>query len=78
MLNKIEDHNDLLKESLNGAILMANKAKANEYLAKRKMLAENASMAEEINTIKERLSGLEEMKSDMADIKSLLQQLARK
>lgn len=78
MLNKIEDREDLLKESMNGAILMANKAKANEYLAKRRMLAENASMVEEINTIKERLNGLEEMKTDMADIKSLLQQIARK
>lgn len=78
MLTKIENQEGLLKETINGAILMSDKNKANEYLAKRKMLAENLSMAQEINTIKERLNGLEELKNDVADIKSLLQQLARK
>ena len=76
MLNKIEEHKGLLKESYNGAILMDNKTKANEYLAKRKALAETAILAKEINTLKERLDGLEEIKNDMADIKNLLQQLA--
>ena len=51
-------------------------AKANEYMVKRKTLENDHRMESEINTIKERLDDIEKVKNDLADIKSLLQQLA--
>lgn len=75
-LNKVKDHEDLVKDKKSGAILLADHIKANEYMHKKKSIHNDAAMAKEINTIKERLSGLEKLQEDMTDIKSLLQQIA--
>lgn len=75
-LNKVKDHEHLLKDRKSGAVLLSSQAKANEYLLKKKSIQNEVAMAKEINTIKERLSGLEKLQEDMTDIKSLLQQIA--
>lgn len=75
MLNKVKDHADLLKDKKSGAVLLADHIKANEYALKKKTLKNDADMAKEINNIKERLSGLEQIQTDMSDIKLLLQQM---
>lgn len=75
-LNKVKDHVDLVKDAKNGAILLADHVKANEYLLKKKTLQNDVAMSKEINTIKERLSGLEKLQDDVSDIKTLLQQIA--
>jgi hypothetical protein len=64
-LFKVKGHQELRKDPKTGAILLSDKAKANEYLTKRKVFENDAAITAEINTLKE----------DMKDIKSLLQQL---
>lgn len=74
--DKVKDHEGLVKDRQSGAILLANHAKANEYLAKKRALTETADLKREINTIKERLDDIETVKNDVSDIKALLQQIA--
>lgn len=73
---RITDHEELIKDVKTGAVLLSNHATANEYNMKRKSLEDARRMASEINTIKERLGSLETVKDDLADIKSLLKQIA--
>jgi len=76
MLNRVKDHADLLKDRKSGAILLNDKALANDYLAKKQVFQNDATISNEINTIKEKLQDLEGLKSDIDQIKSLLQQIA--
>jgi len=73
---KIKDHEGLVKDKHSGAILLSNHAKANEYLNKKKAIEDGRKMASEINTIKERLDGIEKMQDELSDIKSILLKLA--
>lgn len=75
-LAKIKGHEGLVKDQVSGAILLTNKAKANEYLSKKRTYEETQDLKNEINTIKERLDDIETVKNDVSDIKALLQQLA--
>lgn len=77
IVDKVKDHEGLVKDRQSGAILMANHAKAAEYLNKKRELLQQTEIRNEINTIKERLDGLEDMKSDVSEIKNLLQKLAK-
>ena len=77
-LNKIKDHEGLLKDSRNGAILLANHAKANEYNMKKQAIADTKRMSSEINTIKEKLEEIDGVKSELSEIKQLLLQISRK
>lgn len=77
IVDKVKDYEDLVKDRQSGAILMSNHSKAAEYLNKRKEIQKQHEMRSEINVIKERLSGLEEMKSDVSQIKNLLEKLAK-
>lgn len=74
--DKVKDYEGLVKDRQSGAILLANHAKANEYLAKKRALTETAELKREINTIKERLDDIDKVKNDVSDIKALLQQIA--
>lgn len=73
-LFKVKGHQELRKDSRTGALLLSDKNKANEYLTKRRVFENDAAMGAEINTLKESVSDL---KSDMDDIKKMLQQLIR-
>mgnify|MGYP003341969602 CR=1 FL=1 len=75
-LYKVKDHDHLAKDMSSGAVLLTNHSRANEYLAKRKAIEQSMAMEKEINTIKNRLAGLEKLQDDVSDIKSLLQQIA--
>lgn len=75
-LNKVKDHEGLLKDSKTGAILLANHAMANEYNMKKRAIEDSKRMASEINNIKEKLGEIEQVKSDLSEIKSLLLQIA--
>jgi hypothetical protein len=75
ILFKIEGHDDLVKDKNSGAILLNNKATANEYLAKKKMFDSTRQVKDEINTIKDKLSEIDTIKNDMADIKELLKRI---
>lgn len=75
-LYKVKDHDGLLKDSKTGAVLLANHMKANEYNMKKQAIEDTKRMANEINTIKEKLGEIDEVKSDLSEIKSLLLQIA--
>jgi hypothetical protein len=77
IVDKVKDYEGLVKDRQSGAILMTNHSKAAEYLNKKKEIQQQHEMRNEINTIKERLDGLDEMKSDVSQIKSLLEKLAK-
>lgn len=75
-LYKVKEHDDLLKDSKTGAVLLANHAKANEYNMKKQAIADSKRMSSEINTIKEKLGEIEEIKTELTEIKTLLLQIA--
>jgi hypothetical protein len=77
IVDKVKDYEGLVKDRQSGAILMTNHSKAAEYLNKKKEIQQQHEIRNEINTIKERLDDIEQMKSDMSDIKSLLEKLAK-
>lgn len=73
-LFKVKGHQELRKDSKTGALLLSDKTKANEYFTKRKVFENDAAMGTEINNLKESFNDL---KSDMDQIKNMLQQLIR-
>jgi hypothetical protein len=75
--DKVKDYDGLVKDRHSGAILLANHAKANEYLAKKRSIQSEIEMRSEINTLNERLNDLETVKNDVSEIKALLQKLAK-
>jgi hypothetical protein len=77
IVDKVKDYEGLVKDRQSGAILMTNHSKAAEYLNKKKEIQQQHEIRNEINTIKERLDDIEQMKSDMSDIKNLLEKLAK-
>jgi len=76
-LVKIEEHEDLRKDTKTGAILLADHNIANEYKSKKDMLNNVRGVNSEINSIKEKLSELDSLKDDMREIKELLRGLAK-
>lgn len=77
IVDKVKDYEGLVKDRQSGAILMSSQSKAAEYLNKKKEIQQQHEIRNEINTIKERLDGLDEMKSDVTQIKNLLEKLAK-
>jgi|LakMenEpi03Aug12_release.lakeMendotaPanAssembly.Ray.scaffolds.fasta_scaffold264328_2 hypothetical protein len=77
IVDKVKDHEGLVKDRQSGAILMASHSQAAEYLNKKKQIQQQHEIRNEINTIKERLEGLENIQSDVSEIKNLLQKLAK-
>lgn len=75
-LLKVKDREDIVKDKKSGAILLNDIGKANEYLLKKKTLENDHRLEDEINTIKERLNDIDKVKNELADIKSLLLQIA--
>jgi hypothetical protein len=68
MYARIENENSFLKNVRNGALINNDIAGLKEYKNKRESLNKMNTITEEINT----------MKSEMSEIKSLLQQLVNK
>lgn len=73
---RVRDREDIVKDRKSGAILLNDIDKANEYLLKKKTLEKNHRLEDEINTIKDRLNDIDKVKNELADIKSLLLQIA--
>ena len=70
---KIKDHAGLVKDPKNGAILLADKTKADEYAARKNMMRTNNDMKTELNTLK---ADVESVKNGLSEIKELLTKLA--
>ena len=72
---KIEDHDEIVKDSRSGAILTVDASANEEYLAKRAMIMGNKTAQAEINNLKEEMNTI---KSDINEIKELLLRIASK
>ena len=53
IVDKVKDHEGLVKDRQSGAILMASHSQAAEYLNKKKQIQQQHEIRNEINTIKE-------------------------
>jgi hypothetical protein len=67
MYAKIKNYDGHLKDTNSGAILNNDRATADEYLAKKKMMMTSKNVQDEIN----------DLKKDMAEIKELLKGLIK-
>ena len=76
-LAKVEEHEELLKDTTSGAILLSDRNVMNEYKAKKNMMKNVRDVSHEINTIKEKLSEIDSIRNDMQEIKELLRGLSR-
>ena len=74
---KIEDNKLLLRDKKSNAILNIDRKTADDYRAKVQMLKQTQQQKDEINIIKEKLSEVDQIKSDLAEIKNLLKGLLK-
>lgn len=77
-LYKIKDHENIVKDRNSGAILFSDRGAADEYRAKKAMLQRTRDMNEEINTLKEQVSKIDKVESDVQEIKEMLQRILSK
>lgn len=77
-LYKVKDHDDLIKDKSSGAVLLTDRGAADEYRAKKAMLQKNRDMSLEINSLKEKVAKIDQVESDLKDIKELLQRIVNK
>lgn len=76
-LAKIEEHEELRKDVHTGAILLSDRNIANEYKTKKNMMRSVRDVNVEINSIKEKLSEIDNLRTDMQEIKELLRGLTK-
>lgn len=76
-LVKIEEHEELRKDTNNGAILLSDRGVVNEYKTRKAMMNNVRDVSVEINNIKQKLSELDSVKTDMQEIKELLKGLTK-
>lgn len=75
-LHRVTGYDDLRKDPKSGAILLSDHAAADRYMARKRHAEREKLMADEINSIKDKLEDFENVKSELSDIKALLQQIA--
>jgi hypothetical protein len=78
MLVKVEGHPELRKDIESGAVLQVDTSARDEYLRKRDLINSTKRNQEEIAAIKEKLGEIDNVKSDLQDIKNLLKELVTK
>lgn len=77
-LYKVKDHDDLIKDKSSGAVLFSDKSAADDYRAKKAMLQKNRDMSSEINSLKEKVAKIDQVESDLKEIKELLNRIVNK
>lgn len=77
-LYKIKDHDDLIKDKSSGAVLLSDRSAIDEYRAKKAMFQTKRDMDSEINNLKEKVAKIDNLESDLKDIKELLQRIVNK
>lgn len=75
---QIEGRSHLMRDVNSKAILNTDLRALNEYQLKKKMIITMEQNESEINNIKERLSKIDSLESDLKDIKVLLQRIINK
>ena len=74
---RIREHDELRKDMNSGAILLSDTHPMDEYKNKKAVMQSMRDVSSEINTIKDRLSKVDKLESDMQEIKELLRGLAK-
>jgi hypothetical protein len=75
---QIEGKSNLVRDINSKALLNTDVRSLNEYQLKKKMMISMEQNESEINSIKERLSKIDSLESDLKDIKALLQRIINK
>lgn len=75
---QIEGKSNLVRDTHSKALLNTDLRALNEYQLKKKMMTTVQQNESEINNIKERLSKIDSLESDLKDIKALLQRIINK
>jgi hypothetical protein len=75
---QIEGKSNLVRDINSKALLNTDVRSLNEYQLKKKMMISMEQNESEINSIKERLSKIDSLESDLKDIKDLLQRIINK
>lgn len=78
MYYKIQDRNDIVKDSVTGAILKVDKKSADEYLRQKTIINNNRKNQEELAEIKNKITEIDSLKQDVNEIKLLLKELLNK
>ena len=68
----------LSRDMRSRGLVETDRAKADEYLMKSRMIKGNIAAQDEINTIKAKLAEIDSVKSDLVEIKNLLNCLINK
>lgn len=75
---KVTDREDIVKDLNSGAILAVNRAKADEYLIKKRQINNMKALQEEVDAIKSKLSEIDDLKNDLSEIKGLLKEIVNR
>ena len=76
-LAKIEEHEELRKDMKSGAILLSDKNVVNEYTSRKAMMNGVRDVNSELNILKEKVSKIDKVESDLEEIKALLRGLVK-
>lgn len=76
-LAKIEEHEELRKDMTTGAVLLSDRNIANEYRTKKNMMQNVRDVNSELNILKEKVSKIDKVESDLEEIKALLRGLVK-
>ena len=76
-LAKIEEHEELRKDMTTGAVLLSDRNVANEYRTKKNMMQNVRDVNSELNILKEKVSKIDKVESDLEEIKALLRGLVK-
>lgn len=78
MYYKIKDRDDVVKDSVTGAILKVDKKASEEYLRQKNIINNNRKNQEELSEIKNKITEIDSLKQDVNEIKFLLKELLNK
>ena len=76
-LAKIEEHEELRKDMKSGAILLSDKSVVNEYTSRKAMMNGVRDVNSELNILKEKVSKIDKVESDLEEIKAMLRGLVK-
>jgi uncharacterized protein YydD (DUF2326 family) len=72
---KVKEHDELVKDSKSGAILLVDKSVADEYKARKAVMKTSRELATEINMIKNEMEDISVIKAELDEIKKLLREI---
>lgn len=76
-LAKVEEYEELRKDMKSGAILLSDKNAANEYSSRKAMMNGVRDVNSELNILKEKVSKIDKVESDLEEIKAMLRGLVK-